>query len=154
MPGGGEGEHKRWGIQNFIALANLIKNKYSNAFFHFVVGIQEEEDMKQLNNTFDKNFYQIYMNASIPHILQIVQNSLLTIANDCGPSHLAQMCNGNYIGLWGWGNQNPIERIAEWTHKSEKSFALLADHGQDIKMLQPDVVFKKTNEIILGSCLP
>ena len=88
------------------------------------------------------------MNETIRLILQVVQLCKLTIANDCGPSHLAQMCGGNYIGVWGWGNQDPKERIAEWTNKSEKSFAILADKNQDIKTLKPEKVFEKAMEII------
>lgn len=148
MPGGGEGEHKRWGIQNFMDLSKLIKNKYPNAHFHYVVGSQEETDMKFLEANFDKPNFTVYMNAKIPHILQVIENCKITIANDCGPSHLAQMCGGNYIGVWGWGNQNPIERIAEWTLKTDKSFAILADKDQDIKTLQPEKVFAKTVEIL------
>lgn len=148
MPGGGEGEHKRWGIQNFIELAKLIKNKFPSAYFHFVVGSQEEDDMNTLKSSFNPSNFTIYMNAKIPHILQVIEHSILVVANDCGPSHLAQMCGGNYIGVWGWGNQNPIERIAEWTYKTEKSFAIIADKDQDIKTLAPEKVFIKTAEII------
>jgi len=151
MPGGGEGEHKKWGIENFISLVNLIKIKYPNAFFHFVIGKQEEPEMKILQSQFDKTSVAVYMNETIPHILQIVLTSVITIANDCGPSHLAQMCNGYYIGVWGWSKKDPISTIAEWTHKSPKSFAVLAEKNQDIKTLSPQIVFQKTNEILLES---
>lgn len=148
MPGGGAGEYKRWGIQNFIALAILIKNKYPNAFFHFVVGSQEEADMKLLPEIFNSKNYLVYMNEKIPLLLQVVQRCVLTIANDCGPSHLAQMSGVNYIGVWGWVNQNPIEKIAEWTNQSNNSHHIIADQDQDIKTLKPEKVFAKADEIL------
>lgn len=148
MPGGGAGEYKRWGIHNFIELAKLIKTIYNHAFFHFVVGSQEVEDMKILNQSLDQQSYKIYMNEKIPLLLRVVEICRLTIANDCGPSHLAQMTGANYLGVWGWINQNPIEKIAEWSQLSNTSQHILADQGLDIKTLQPEKVYIKAIEML------
>lgn len=148
MPGGGEGEHKRWGIQNFCALANRLLDKNKNLFFHFVVGHQEQKELETIKENLNANSYLIHMNQEITKILSIVNSSKLTISNDCGPGHLAQMCEGYYIGLWGWRNQNPLERIAEWTLKTEKSFPILAKENEDIKTIPPEMVSHKVLEIL------
>ncbi len=147
IPGGGAGEFKRWGIQNFIALSHLIEAKIPNVLFHFIVGPKEEDDMKIVEATLHKNSYVIHKNEKITKLIQIIQKSSLTIANDCGPSHLAQICEVNYIGLWGWREENP-QLMGGWSNKSKTFFHIMPDQNQDIKKLKPEKVFELALSIL------
>lgn len=142
MPAGGEGEHKRWGIDNYCGLAGLILKQVPNAYFYFVIGPQESDYIDIIRNTLPHDTYSILQGGSLGDIVKISKNSRLTIANDCGPSHLAQMCGVNYIGVWGWKEQNPIKRINTWTMVRPNAVHVVARLGEDIKTVSPAEVMK------------
>jgi ADP-heptose:LPS heptosyltransferase len=142
MPAGGEGEHKRWGIENYCALASLILKMKSDAYFYFVIGPQEGEYIQTIKDSLPVNSYNILQGGSLGDIVKVSKKAKLTIANDCGPSHLAQMSDVNYIGVWGWKEQNPIHRINTWTMVRPNAIHVVATQGEDIKTVTPAEVFK------------
>jgi ADP-heptose:LPS heptosyltransferase len=149
MPGGGAGEYKRWGIENFLALAELILQKFPNAHFHFVVGPVEEEAMKVVDKTLDKSIFTTYMSQTIPVLLYYIQQFDLIIGNDCGPSHLAQITESNYIGIWSWMKEDP-NVFGGWARKSSTHHHIMAEQNQTIKTIAPQKVFAKAEKIIIS----
>ncbi len=142
MPAGGEGEHKRWGIDNYCGLANLILQQVPDAYFYFVIGPQENDYIEVIKQTLPNNTYHILQGGSLGDIVKVSKKSKLTVANDCGPSHLAQMSGVNYIGVWGWKEQNPIKRINTWTMVRPNAVHVVATLGEDIKTVTPAEVMK------------
>jgi ADP-heptose:LPS heptosyltransferase len=139
--GGGEGEHKRWGIQNFLDLAKLILKEEPSTNFVFLVGSAEDEDVPFIEKELSSNQFQIFKNAEIPELISILKQCQVTVANDCGPSHAAQMLEGNYISVWGWENQHPYQRIGEWFLSRENSSTIVAHYQKSIKTISPTRVF-------------
>jgi ADP-heptose:LPS heptosyltransferase len=151
MPGGGEGEHKKWGIQNFCGLAKLMQVAIPAAFFYFILGPQENDYIKIIEKELPEGTYSIIQNGSLADIVKISCSSDLTVANDCGPSHLAQMCEVNYIGVWGWMNQHPQSRIIKWTIARPNSLQVVAKEGEDIKTIRPEEVMRVSRGFISES---
>jgi ADP-heptose:LPS heptosyltransferase len=142
MPGGGEGEHKRWGIHNFCNLGKLILKRFPQAFLVFVLGPNENDYVGIISDHFMESEHMILMKGSLADIVKISKQSKVTVANDCGPSHLAQMTGGNYIGVWGWSNQHPLQRIINWTYPKPNSIHIVAKNGMDITQLKAEEVFR------------
>jgi ADP-heptose:LPS heptosyltransferase len=141
MPGGGEGEHKRWGIPQFCSLGKIILSNRPFARLVFVLGPGEIDFTEIIRKNFSEEECKILSNGSIADIVRTVKLSKLTIANDCGPSHLAQMIGGNYIGLWGWHKQDPVQRVRQWTVSGPRSTQIIAREGMDIKTITPEEVW-------------
>jgi ADP-heptose:LPS heptosyltransferase len=92
MPGGAS-PFELWGIDNFLALAARIRADRPGARFVFVLGRDER-----------------FLGA----LAQAVRASRVTIANDCGPAHVAQLLGGPYVGLFA-NHPGQAERIAaQW----------------------------------------
>jgi ADP-heptose:LPS heptosyltransferase len=140
IPGGGEGEHKRWGIENFLGLCKKYLGVQPKACFVFILGFKEEEYIDPIRKHLPEGTYQILFKIKIPDMVKAIVQSQAVVANDCGPSHLAQMCLVNYISVWGWENQKPYERIAEWFVPHDNAFYVVAEKDQSIKTVQAEKV--------------
>lgn len=142
IPGGGEGEHKRWGIENFCALATSLLEKDPAIVFYFIMGNKEQEYVPQIEKSLPKENYQLLFNTGMYNTVKVVEHAQLTVANDCGPSHLAQMCEKPYIGVWGWTEGNsPHFRLKEWWYSHDASWCIVPNqHEKDIKAIPPQKV--------------
>jgi ADP-heptose:LPS heptosyltransferase len=141
MPGGVEGEFKRWGIDNFIALYNALESENSADFVYFVIGSDENDYVPVIESRLPSSKYAILMNGSLADIVAIVDAVSCTIANDCGPSHIAQLMRVNYVALFGWKYENPIKTMHEWFYPTKNSIALLPDERErDIKTIPVEKV--------------
>lgn len=141
MPGGVEGEFKRWGIDNFIALYNALESENSADFVYFILGPDEKEYVPIIESKLLSGRFAILMNCSLTDIVAVVDAVTCTIANDCGPSHIAQLMRVNYVGLFGWKYENPIKTMHEWFYPTTNSIALLPDERErDIKSIPVEKV--------------
>ncbi|MCV9389504.1 glycosyltransferase family 9 protein [Reichenbachiella ulvae] len=141
IPVGGEGEHKRWGIENFCRMCQLISQYSPSLHYVFLLGRKESGYVRIIDKMLGKNA-STYINANIYEIVKIVSNARVTISNDCGPGHLAQMCEVNYIGLWGWKeDESPFVRMKEWFFSRPNAISILPHEEQkDIKTISPNDV--------------
>jgi ADP-heptose:LPS heptosyltransferase len=136
MPGGFEGEYKRWGIGNFIALYKTLEADGSADFVYFVLGSDEKEYVPEIESALPPDKYAILMNGSLADIVALVEAVTCTVANDCGPSHVAQLLRVNYVALFGWKYESPVKTMQEWFLCNAGSIALLADERErDIKTI-------------------
>jgi ADP-heptose:LPS heptosyltransferase len=149
MPGGGEGEHKRWGIENYCSLGELLIAKYPDLFLIFVLGPQEEGYSEYVVKNMDQSKFMILKSGSLADIVRISNRSKVVIANDCGPSHLAQLAGANYVGIWGWINQHPGQRIINWALPKPNSVHIVAQTGEDIKQIRPAEILPAAEGFIL-----
>ncbi len=150
FPGGGEGEHKKWGIDHFISLSKNILKIFDFLKIVFILGPSEESYKEIINKELPENSYYILSSPSLNDIANVSQFSLVNIANDCGPAHIAQMCDNNYIGIWGWEKQHPVCRILEWTRISNFSLHIIAERNMSIKTISPERVLNIVRGIVLG----
>ncbi|MDE8603789.1 glycosyltransferase family 9 protein [Marinomonas sp. RSW2] len=129
MPGGGAGEIKKWGIDHFIAAGEAIANTLKRTcHIHILLGPDEKEEIHYVKKLGDSNHLSLHVNLPLKDIAKLVDNCDLTIANDCGPSHIAQCMQKPYIGLF-------REPNTEWFLTHPKSVKVLPQKGHDIKTI-------------------
>lgn len=135
MPGAGGGEHKKWGIQNFFNLGLALQQIYPSLRFHFVLGDNEkaEKDFLLQQASHLLNF-DIQENLDLNTLTQLIENSHLTVANDCGPSHISQCLCKPFVGLY--QALNP-----EWFHAHAKSISL-SPTDQNIRSIRVETVLE------------
>lgn len=147
LPGGGEGEHKKWGIENFLKLAYQLSRKVDVQFV-FILGSAERAEKEVIEASLVASLCRVLMIPTIAEISQITKGSLVTISNDCGPSHIAQMNGSRYVGIWGWEKQHPIKRMSEWSYPTDRAIHVVAEYNCSIKTVSPT----RVSEIVLGMC--
>lgn len=113
MPGGGAGAYKRWRIDAYAALAQALKPHLGpESRFSFIMGPDETKEADYIASL-GRSDFQLVQGRSMADIARLCLNARLTVANDCGPSHIAQNCCGNYVGIfhevepsWFWQRKN------------------------------------------------
>ncbi len=118
MPGGGAGDYKRWPITEFVRLADLLKPSFGpEVRFCFVLGPDEAKEYAWLQSLQREDF-KFLMTRPLPEIAAAVLQAKLVVANDCGPSHIAQFSGVPYVGVfhelnreWFWARNNTLDVI-------------------------------------------
>lgn len=141
MPGAGGGEHKKWGIQHFFDLGLALQQIYPSLQFHFILGGNEKAEkdflLQQPSNLLN---FDIQENLDLNKLTQLIENSHLTVANDCGPSHISQCLSKPFIGLY--QEPNP-----EWFHEHAHSISLSPDN-QDIRSIKVETVLESCQHLL------
>ena len=134
IPGGGSGAFKRWSLANYLQLADKLKRLLGNdTRFLFVLGRQEDAERDTLQAMQRPDFAIAYCRP-IPELSAIMLRARLVVANDCGPSHIAQGACVPYVGIF--NEPNP-----EWFWHRRGSASVVPRHPQDgIDAVTPDDV--------------
>lgn len=135
MPGAGAGEHKKWGIENYWSLAQQLHALNPIWQFDFILGVSEQYEKAFLLKRRHHLPFKLHQNLSLRELIKIVENSSLTIANDCGPSHISQCLAKPFIGIY--GQPNP-----EWFFAHEQSHSVTA-RNTDIKSITVATVYER-----------
>ncbi len=145
IPGAG-GEFKIWDIENYILLADRLKKRYSDYEISFILGEKEKNFKDKLSN---KNF-KIYYNLEINQLFKTISESELTIANDCGPSHIAQISNNSHIILYSDEKNDANTVIREWFNDKKNSHFLIGEKNKSINTIKVDEVFNLAKNVLDG----
>lgn len=104
MVGGGAGAFKRWGIDNYVNLSRWLDTVMGeDTTFTFILGPDEWEEAALLSKRAHPRF-QLMISRSLADIAYVTLNASLVVANDCGPSHIAQNACIPYVGLFHQAN--------------------------------------------------
>ena len=99
MPGGGLGAYKRWRLAHYLDLMGLIERDLgADTRFTFVLGPDESEEHAHLMQLNLPNV-QLMMSRPLAEIADLCLHARLVVANDCGPSHIAQGACVPYVGV-------------------------------------------------------
>lgn len=136
MPGGGAGAYKRWRIEAYIELMEKLKTHMGNhTSFSFIMGpdeVAEEHKVRALGRL----DIQIVQGKPMSTIAALALNARLVVANDCGPSHIAQNAAPTYVGVF--HAPNP-----QWFWNRPQAAAVVPDNGStDIQTISVEQVFK------------
>jgi ADP-heptose:LPS heptosyltransferase len=113
MPCGSE-ERKLWGEANFVALAGLIVEEDPDARFVLVLGRGEARYVELFARAGLGDRTSALIDGSLPDIARTVLGARAVVANDCGPSHVAQLSGAPLVLVFGnWDGAAPV-RIDEW----------------------------------------
>lgn len=139
MPGAGGGEHKKWGINKYWHLVEKLSLLKPHLHFNFIIGSneKEEEGFLRSKKLSSKVSFTIEKNLGLIPLTQLINESALVIANDCGPSHIAQCLVKPFIGLY-------LEPNPEWFLSHKLSYDLCPLHSKDIKEISVDEVLEKS----------
>ncbi|MGE4339454.1 MAG: glycosyltransferase family 9 protein [Pigmentiphaga sp.] len=100
MPGGGAGEFKKWGLDNFLALVEALRRGPSGAApVHIVLGPAEAAEAAALEADAIHDC-TVWLQPSLSQLAALVADARLVVANDCGPSHLGQCSGTPFVGLF------------------------------------------------------
>lgn len=129
IPGAG-GKEKRWPLENFIRLANDIKEKFEPVF---IVGPDDIAELSELQ----KHNFKIINSPAIGVLFQVIAKSKLVISADCGPSHIAHIMRKNQIVLYG-------TTLDEWFDYRSNSIAIESSNGvQNITVNEVKIAIQK-----------
>lgn len=99
MPGGGAGAYKRWGLNNFLRLLELLAARFGPGLTAtFVMGPDERDEYERLSALAVPNV-RLMMTRPLAEIAAVCLTARLIVANDCGPSHVAQGACVPYVGV-------------------------------------------------------
>jgi ADP-heptose:LPS heptosyltransferase len=116
MPGGAS-PFKLWGIDNFLALAASIRRARPAARFVFVLGPGERALRAAIAGSAVADVSTMLDTPALGAIAQAVLASRVTVANDCGPSHVAQLLGGPYVAVFA-NHRGQVERITrQWFYR-------------------------------------
>lgn len=141
MPGGGAGEFKKWGYKNFIETAAAIKESLSKETkIKIILGPDEKNEELALkeDNPID---VELHCSPSLGSLCKTIYQSDLVIANDCGPSHIAQCLGIPFLGIY-------KKQDSEWFRKSKTSMIITPEAGEEIKKVNKKEVITASLSLI------
>lgn len=136
IPGGGSGPFKRWHLDHYLALADLLQRHLGGSGeFTFVLG-PDEDDMRGHINSLGRADFKIAFRLPAAQLAAMMRSARLVVANDCGPSHIAQGLCVPYVGVF--NEPNP-----EWFWTRRYTRDVVPDNGTtDINSIEPARVFQ------------
>ena len=142
MPGGGFGAYKRWRIQAYVELADNLKPVLGqHATFSFVMGPDEAQEADYIENLQRPDF-KLVKNRSMAHVAHVCLAAKIIVANDCGPSHIAQNCCGRYVGVF-------HEAEPTWFWQRPGATCVTPTNGSnDIQSISAEQVAQACNELL------
>jgi ADP-heptose:LPS heptosyltransferase len=141
MPGGAS-PFKLWGIDNFLALAALIRAARPAVRFAFILGPGERALRAAILAAPVAAASTILDTPSLATIAQVVLASRATVANDCGPSHVAQLLDGPYVAVFA-NHRGQAERITrQWFHPRPGARWVSGPAGTPITEVAPAAVYR------------
>ena len=131
MPGGGAGAFKRWPIEHYLRLAELLNAEIGGEVsFSFYLGPQERRERDVVLAQARPN-YRVEWCRSVPAIAAGLMRARLVVANDCGPSHIAQCLATPYVGIFNQPNPH-------WFWTRHGALSVVPDNGtSDITSIAP-----------------
>lgn len=141
IPGAGD-DNKIWSICNYLELAENLTTNY-HCKVCFLLGKKEGRFQDQI----DKNF-EIYYDRNIIDVKEIVQSSSIVVANDCGPSHFAQISDVKTIILFSNENGKIDGTLKEWFNFNDQKVSIVGDKYQSINSIKVNDVLKKVVDFL------
>ncbi len=148
IPGGGKGAFKRWSVDHYIALADLLQARLGGgATFTFVLGPSEAAERDHLASL-QRSDVRLEYSRTVPELVALMQGARLIVSNDCGPSHIAQGLCVPYVGVF--NEPNP-----EWFWTREYTRDVVPEAGSsEINSIHPERVLEACMAVLASPCPP
>ena len=142
IPGGGAGDFKRWALDHYVALSDLLQNHFAgSAGFTFVLG-PDEGRMREHIAYLGRSDFKIEFCRPPAELAALMRNARLVVSNDCGPSHIAQGLCVPYVGIF--NEPNP-----EWFWARRYTRDVVPDNGTDeINSIEPARVLRACLDVL------
>lgn len=144
IPGGGSGEFKRWSLDHYLVLADMLQARLGGrAEFTFVLGPAEAAEHDRLARMQRRDFRLAFCRP-VAELAALMQHARLIVSNDCGPSHIAQGVCVPYVGVF--NDSNP-----EWFWAREYTREVVPrDVSAGINSIHPGRVFQACVAVLDG----
>jgi ADP-heptose:LPS heptosyltransferase len=143
MPGAG-GAYKVWNLGHYLDVACQLALKYPSARVSFVLGKKEGNMLEAIR----KRGFPVHYDLDIRSLFSVVKQSKCVIANDCGPSHIAQIYGKPSIILYSDETCKADTTIKEWFNDHEKAIALVGRAGESIDTIAVEQVLKSAERFL------
>lgn len=148
IPGGGAGEFKRWGIGNFIRLCERLAGNCRNAAFVFIMGPDEQDEVAQIHAASIGAKSVVLLNESVANCARAVATSRVTVANDCGPVHMAEMMQVPLVVLFSNHDGFVYSRMSEWFYPRKGALPVISESMQDVKTIPVERVAAAVDQVL------
>ena len=145
---GGASPFKLWGIDNFLTLAVRLRATRPAARFVIVLGPDERLLRAAIDASPIAAVTDVLDAPSLGALAQAILASRATIANDCGPSHVAQLLGVPYVGLFA-NHRCQAERVArQWFRPRPTARWIAPPSGSPITAIRVEDVEARLREVI------
>lgn len=133
VPGGGAGAFKVWPIEKYCEAAKDIYLKSEKIDkINIILGPQESAKAATVESLLHGVPYEIKFSPSISELVDIANESALTLSNDCGPCHIFQMMKVPMVMIWGWDTRAasptaPYYVLPDWYHSTNNSWCVFPE---------------------------
>lgn len=142
IPGAGGGEFKKWGITNFLKLADSLASRVRGKMRAYIVLGPAEHEEKMVLERQQRDSLQLLTDPSLAELCTFIQRADLVVSNDCGPSHIAQCLGAPYVGIYDCYKP-------EWYWPRAGSISVSADNlNNDIKQISVNSVLSACLSVI------
>ena len=131
---GGKLKIKKWPLENWIKLANLIGDDYE---IIIIGGSSEEKEAEHIQSQ-TKNSHNFCNKFSISELFYVFKKSQVAISNDTGAMHLCDAAGTPVIGLFSTKELSP-----KWYPNNDKSVVI--EDNASISNINPNEVCKEIN---------
>ncbi|WP_345985191.1 glycosyltransferase family 9 protein [Sulfurimonas sp. HSL-1656] len=143
MPGAG-GEHKIWPLANYLEVARVLSARHPVLKVAFVLGAKE----KGMRQAIEQSGFAVYDNLDIRTLVGTVKRAKCVIANDCGPSHIAQIYKKRSVILFTDETYSARGTINEWFHQHDRAVALIGEAGAPIDTISVTEVVANVEQLL------
>ena len=131
---GGKLKIKKWPLENWIKLANLIGDDYE---IIIIGGSSEEKEAEHIQSQ-TENSHNFCNKFSISELFYVFKKSQVAISNDTGAMHLCDAAGTPVIGLFSTKELSP-----KWYPNNDKSVVI--EDNTSISNINPNEVCKEIN---------
>ena len=145
---GGASRFKLWGIDNFLALGARPRAARPAARFVIVLGPDERPLRAAIDASPIAAVTDVLDTPTLGALVQAILASRATIANDCGPAHVAHLLDVPYVGLFA-NHRGQAERIArQWFRARPNARWVAPPTGSPITAIRVEDVETRLREVI------
>lgn len=139
LPGAGRPE-KRWPIARFLALGRALGSELGEKPI-LVIGPRERGLLDEIP---PDSGVEIREGLEAGALMRILAAAPITVANDCGPSHFAQLSGRRFVGLYraGWST------VEDWFLDKENSDLVATRPGEGMDAILLETVLAKARALL------
>jgi len=142
IPGAGA-PYKEWGVQNYLELADKLAQDLDRDRIQFILGKKEEWYIAAIEN---KGF-SVQFNLPLDVLIDRFKKADLIVANDCGPSHIAQIFSHKYVILYSNEKLDAERVVREWFYPRSECDFLIGGEGKPLGTLKVEKVYQMTKSL-------
>ena len=154
---GARWKNKRWPVEYFAELVQLLAQKFSDARFAVLGGADDKPFGEKISAAESDRVLNLCGKTSLPEMIEIIRLGDLLITNDTGPMHAAAALGKPLIALFGpteprrtgpYGQLENVLRIELPCSPCLKSVCRWKNPNECLTALSPQMVFAHAEKLL------